>query len=36
VGVLDTTRGPQQPSLEKEAVKPKIERDSGKSQIICG
>jgi len=23
------TRGPQQPSLEKEAVKPKIERASG-------
>ena len=29
VGVLVTTRGPQQPSLEKEAVKPKIERASG-------
>ena len=28
-GVLVTTRGPQQPSLEKEAVKPKIERASG-------
>jgi len=29
VGVLVMTRGPQQPSLEKEAVKPKIERASG-------
>ena len=29
VGVLVTTRGPQKPSLEKEAVKPKIERASG-------
>merc|ERR1712078_328964 len=29
VGVLVTTRGPQKPSLEKEAVKPKNERASG-------
>ncbi|MDC0962885.1 hypothetical protein OAR96_02080 [Euryarchaeota archaeon] len=34
--MISHTRGPQQPSSKKGAVKSEIERDSRNSQNVCG